>query len=159
MVVRTATARIRYMENRQTPMTVSPQIEDAGLFQNTVCHIDVDLIPVMRKNNRDDLIVTGLVKGDLEIAVTFAGRRSDETAPIIARLTALLDAQEHVADVRKSRLPMRIEGAWRPQFTADGNGFETRTFQLIAARWSVLDGKGSSVEYGQPPAHIQKTTL
>jgi hypothetical protein len=147
------------MEIRRKSREVSPQYEDAGLFQNTVCHVDVELIPVMRKNNRQDLIVTGLVKGDLKIAVTFAGRRAVKAAPIVTRLNALLDAQDHIANVMKSRLPLRIEGAWRPQFIRDGNGFETRTFHLIAAKWRILNDKKGAVEYGQAPAHIQSTSL
>lgn len=147
------------MQIRRKPKKISPQYEDAGLFQNTVCNVDVELIPVMRKNNREDLIITGLVKGDLEIAVTFAGRRVAEAAPIIAQLEALRDGQDHVADVKKSRLPLKIEGAWRPQFVADGSGFETRTFHLIAAKWTVLNDNGSPREYGQPPAHVQPPTF
>jgi hypothetical protein len=143
------------MQTRRTSTKVSPQYEDTGLFQNPVCRVDVDLSPAMRKNNRGDLIITGLVKGDLEIAVTFAGRRVREVAPVITMLEALLDGQKHVADVKKSRVPLEIEGAWRPQFVADDSGFETRTFHLIAAKWTVMDGKGSPVEYGQPPAHAQ----
>lgn len=147
------------MQVRRKSKKVSPQYEDAGLFQNTVCHVDVELIPVMRKNNRDDVIITGLVKGDLEIAVTFAGRRATEAAAIIARLEALRDGQKHMADVKKSRLPMKIEGAWRPQFVADDSGFETRTFHLIAAKWTVQGEKGKPVEYGQPPAYAQPPTF
>lgn len=147
------------MEIRQNPTEVSHQHEDAGLFQNTVCQVEIDLIPVMHKNNRGDLIVTGLIKGDLEIAVTFAGRRSVEAAPIIARLNALQEKQDHTADVRKSRLRLQVEGAWRPQFTADDTGFETRTFHFIAAKWLILEDTGSSIEYGQAPTHTQKTTL
>jgi hypothetical protein len=151
----TVTAWVNHMEIRRNSKKVSPQYEDAGLFQNTVCNVEVDLIPVMRKNNRGDLIVTGLVKGDLEIAVSFAGRRVLEAAPIIASLNALLDGQKHIADVKKSRLPLKIEGAWRPQFVANESGFETRTFHLLAAKWTVLTDPESAVEYGQPPAHIQ----
>jgi hypothetical protein len=147
------------MLTRRTSKEVSPQYDDAGLFQNTVCNVDVDLIPVIRKNNRGDLIITGLVKGDLEIAVTFAGRRVREVAPVITMLEALRDGQKHVADVKKSRVRLKIEGAWRPQFVANDSGFETRTFHLIAAKWTVIDGKGSPVEYGLPPAHAQPQTI
>ena len=147
------------MEIRRKLENVSPQYEDAGLFQNTVCFVEVELIPVMRKNNRGDLIVTGLVKGDLEIAVTFAGRRVKEAEPIITSLNALLEGQAHLADVKKSRLPLKIEGAWRPQFVSDDSGFEKRTFHLIVAKWAVMTSDGPPREYGQPPAHTQPTAV
>lgn len=148
------------MENRRRKYTkVSPQYEDAGLFQNATCNLEVSLIPIVRQNHRGDLIITGLVKNDLEIAVTFAGRRALEAAPIVASLQAMRDAQKHVTDVMKSRLPLQIEGTWRPQFVAHDSGFETRTFHFLAAKWSVIDQKGKAVAYGQPPIHLQPTSL
>ena len=128
------------MEIRRKLENVTPQYEDAGLFQNTVCRVELELAPIMHKNNRGDLIVMGLVKGDLEIAATFAGRRVTDAASIIESLNELLKKKDHLADVRKSRLPLRIDGAWRPQFVSDGSGFEKRRFELNVLR---------DVEYAQ----------
>jgi hypothetical protein len=145
------------MEIRRKLENVTPQYEDAGLFQNTVCRVELELVPIMHKNNRGDLIVMGLVKGDLEIAATFAGRRVTDAASIIESLNELLKKKDHLADVRKSRLPLRIDGAWRPQFVSDGSGFEKRTFHLIVAKWAVMTANGPPREYGHPPAHMQPT--
>lgn len=147
------------MEIRRKIENITPQYEDAGLFQNTVCQVELELVPVMRKNNRGDLIVMGLVKGDIEIAVTFAGRRVKDAGSIITSLNALLKKKDRPADVRKSRIPLKTEGAWRPQFVSDESGFEKRTFHLIVAKWAVMTTNGPPREYGQPPAHIQPTAV
>lgn len=148
------------MENRRLKSkNTDPIYEDAGLFQGSTCVVDVKLIPVMQRNNRGDLVIKGLLPNDKEIAVTFAGRRVREAATVVARLNALRDQQTTYSNVRNSQLPMQIEGTWRPQFVMDENGFETRTFHLIAAKWSVVSASGMPAAFGQPPMHLQATAI
>lgn len=148
------------MENRrlETPK-VSPQYEDAGLFQNAVCNVDVTLFPVIHQNNRGDMIIKGTLGSGQEIAVTFAGRRAQEAASIVARLNKLRDQQSIYSDVRKSQLPMQIEGTWRPQFVEDDSGFATRTYHLMAAKWTTTTASGEPTAFGQSPAHWQTTAV
>jgi len=148
------------MQNRRIqPATADPTYEDSGLFQAATCKVEVMLIPVIHKNNRGDLIIKGIMENDKEIAVTFAGRRAREAAPVVARLNALRDQKSTYANVRKIQLPMQIEGSWRPQFVTDENGFETRTFHLIAAKWAIPSATGAPSSFGQSPAHLQATTV
>ena len=148
------------MENRRLGhKNVDPTYEDAGLFQTATCHVQATLIPVMRKNNRGDLIINGILNDGKEIAVTFAGRRAREAAAVVARLNALRDQQTTFSNVRKSQLPIHIEGTWRPHFSTDEDGFATRTYHLIAAKWSLVSTNGKSAQYGQPPAHSKATTI
>lgn len=148
------------MENRrlETPK-VSPQYEDAGLFQNAVCNVVVTLIPVINENNRGDMIIKGFLSSGQEIAVAFAGRRIKEAAPIIEQLNELRDQQSTYSDVRKSQLPMQIEGTWRPQFVEDDSGFANRTYHLLAAKWTVMSESGEPNAFGQSPAHWQTTAV
>ena len=68
---------------------LTPEYEDAGLFKHGVCHVQVELVPVVEQNSRGDINIKGFVKDDLEISVTFAGRRRVEVSPIVANLKAL----------------------------------------------------------------------
>ena len=148
------------MENRRLKSTkVSPEYEDAGLFPTAVCNVDVTLIPVVRQNNRGDTIIKGILDGGKEIAVTFAGRRARDAAAVVARLNSLRDQQSNYSNVRKSQLPMQIEGTWRPHFEEDDSGFETRTYHLMAAKWTIMTANGAPAAYGQSPSHWQTTAI
>lgn len=145
------------MQNRRIkPKNVDPSYEDTGLFQGALCSVELALIPIMRKNNRGDLVIKGILKSGKEIAVTFAGRRAHQAAQVVARLNTLRDQRSTYSNLRDSQLPIQIEGTWRPQFVTDANGFETRTFHLIAAKWSMATQPGlPPAAFGQAPTHMQ----
>lgn len=142
---------------------LTPEYEDAGLFRNEICQIQVELVPIVDHNNRNDVVITGFVKNDLEIAVTFAGRRRVEVSPVVANLKSLGMRVLHAAsqnglpapDLRKIRFPLHVEGAWRPRFQSDVSGWEVRTFHLIAARWIVIDRSGKTTQFGIPPIKVR----
>jgi len=146
-------------QQRLSRRDLTPEYEDAGLFKNEICQVQVSLVPVVSHNNRGDVIIAGFVKGDLEISVTFAGRRRIEVSPIVANLKALGMRVLHTAteqnlpvpDLRSIRFPVHVEGAWRPQFQADASGWDVRTFHLIASRWAVVDRHGKATKFGVPP--------
>ena len=143
----------------QRAKTVTPKYEDAGLFRDEICQLSVTLIPVIRRNSRDDFLVTGFVNEKLEIDVLFAGRRKVEAAPLMTHLRALRKHQLEVAAkhgappplVTDMRLSVHIEGAWRRIFQTEPDGWETHTYQLVAARWGLVNRDGQKVSYGTPP--------
>ncbi|MEM6887127.1 MAG: hypothetical protein AAF636_03195 [Pseudomonadota bacterium] len=137
---------------------VTPEYEDAGLFKARTVQIMVELIPQMRLNSRNDLTVRGFVDRHFEIEVLFAGRRMPEAAPLEERLKAMLEharkqaaLQGHAVDIHLIRCPVRVEGSWRRRSTRDENDWETHSYQLLAARWSLLDKSGSPVPFGEQP--------
>jgi hypothetical protein len=138
---------------------LTPEYEDAGLFKNEICQVRVALVPIVDHNSRGDVNITGFVKDDLEISVSFAGRRRVEVSPIVANLKSLGMRVLHAAaqngveapDVRTIRFPLQVEGAWRPRFQSDPSGWERRTYHLIAARWAVMDRNGKTMKFGAPP--------
>ncbi|MEP2640520.1 hypothetical protein [Roseobacter sp.] len=148
------------MTHRRKPASeITPDYEDAGLFKNKVGQLQVELVPQMTRNSRKDLVVRGFVNRTIEIEVAFAGRRVKEVGPLETRLRTLRSQAAREAgapdgpglDVDLARLPVLIEGAWRPRFKRDQTGWETRSYYLFAARWSILDAQGNSLSFGVPP--------
>ncbi|MBM7067683.1 hypothetical protein [Actibacterium sp. 188UL27-1] len=141
---------------RLPPAKITPAHEDMGLFPKWMGRIRVDLIPQMRRNGRRDLIVRGYVKTDQEIEVVFAGRRSRDVEPLEHWLKVIyhraVRATEAPVNVSDMRCPIEVEGAWRPTFRRDEMGLETRQYQLIAARWSVLGADGRAAAFGEQPS-------
>lgn len=147
-------------DRRQPSQASVPAYEDAGLFTTEVTQVTVDLVPSMSRNGRDDLLVRGFIGPHTAITVCFAGRRGAQALAVERRLRMMWSRAVKLADQAKQlmpdsdtvRLPVRIEGAWRPIFQRDASGWERRTHHLIAARWSLVGPDGASVAYGEPPA-------
>lgn len=112
----------------------------------------------MNYNRRKDIVVKGYIKDGRQIDVLFAGRRANDAAAIVKLLQALQSKlrqpgfQKRMEKAKFSaiRLPVQVEGAWRPQHTIEKDGFQSRRFQLIAARWNLSTGKGRIFHYGKP---------
>jgi hypothetical protein len=143
---------------RRPPNEVTPEYEDAGIFKTRLVQTTVELIPQMRRNDRGDLVVRGFVERHFEIEILFAGRRVKEAAPVEERLRAMLDnarkqaaAAGRTLDLDMVRCPVRVEGSWRRRAIRDENDWETHTYQLMAARWSLLDNNGNAVPFGSTP--------
>lgn len=145
---------------RRSPRTsVTPQYEDAGLFKNEVCQVDVHLAPIMQRTARGDVSITGFVTGGLQISVLFAGRRMVDVDALVKHLNTVRTERLRGAvrvgskppDIEAIRLPVQVEGAWRPRFTADESGFETRSYHLVAARWTFLGPQGRVMRGGVAP--------
>ncbi|MGZ2258418.1 hypothetical protein [Roseobacter sp. A03A-229] len=153
------------MPQRRRPASeVTPEYEDSGLFKNKVGQLQVELVPQSTYNGRNDLVVRGFVNRTIEIEVAFAGRRVKEVGPLEARLQmvrakAIREAAEKglpTPDIDHMRLPVLIEGAWRPRFKRDQTGWETRSYYLFAARWSILDDDGNTVSFGARPLVVAR---
>lgn len=153
-------ASLSMLKHSMKEPIVSPDYEDAGLFSGNICQISVELVPQMRRTDRDDLVVRGFVNGNREVEVLFAGRRARNVGPLETRLKGLLTrarqaaeaARQEVPDVDRVRCPVRIEGAWRRKTFRDESGWETHSYNFVAARWSLLNKDGQSVSFGEPPA-------
>lgn len=151
------------IHDRKTSAEVSPQYEDAGLFKTAVCDLMLELIPQMRRNDRNDLIVRGFVDRKTEIDIFFAGRRTALVGPMEAQLKTIMSRARKLAvesnspppDVEKIRLPVRAEGSWRRSLQRDDGGWETGTYHFVVARWSLLDKDGKTVTFGESPAVAQ----
>jgi hypothetical protein len=147
------------MPHRRKPShLITPAYEDNGLFKSPVHKVVVGLVPQAVRNNRQDLVVRGFVEPEIEVSVIFAGRRARQTAPLQAQLRRLLfhaRAQARGWDqeaLDRTRLPVRIEGAWRSRFSRDPEGWETRSHELLVARWALIDETGATQHYGEGPA-------
>lgn len=148
------------LQHRRTEPPVSPDYEDAALFSGSICQISVDLVPQMQRNDRNDLLVRGFVGGHHEIEVLFAGRRARDVGPLETRLKLLWSrarqsakaSQKDLPDIDLIRYPVRIEGSWRRKTKRDESGWETHSYNFVAARWSLMNNDGHPVFFGEPPA-------
>lgn len=147
------------MKDRRKPASeVTPDYEDSGIFKTPTTQLVVGLVPRLGRNTRLDLMIKGFVQGEAAIDVVFAGRRRAQAEPLVQMLNALWTRANRQADKTGSppevddvRLPVRIEGCWRPRFARDDQGWQTRTFQLYASRWLVTDSAGTAHAFGEPP--------
>ena len=143
--------------NRRPAHQITPDYEDAGLFKSELCENRFDLLPVVRRNGRADLIVTALMAGQHLVPVIFAGRRKRHASTVVTRLDGLRTAFPTAgsADVfaRKGAvLPVEVQGAWRRLVTEDADGLLQRSYQFIAACWTLTLGDGRRMRFGLPPA-------
>ncbi|MEM6940848.1 MAG: hypothetical protein AAF943_13525 [Pseudomonadota bacterium] len=137
------------MQNRRKPQHhITPADEDSGLFKGELIRVQARLIPDVQRNMRQDLLVRARMGQDQEIIVIFAGRRTRQAAPLLNRLLRLraVPAQGGLAEADSDaavlpNLRAEIEGAWRVRFQRDAEGWESRDFQLCAARWRLLEPK------------------
>lgn len=152
---------------RKSSGEVTAAYEDAGLFKTAICQLMLELLPLTRRNDRDDLIVRALVDRKIEIDVFFAGRRTAETGPMEKQLKAMMqharkkasDTDRPPPDPTKIRLPVRVEGAWRRSLQRDDSGWVTGSYHFVVARWSLLDKDGNTVSFGEPPASTHSTAV
>jgi hypothetical protein len=152
-------ARLKTQHARLNRADVTPEYEDAGLFGEGVCQVDVAIVPLIRRNRRSDVVVTGFAGEGRQMTVLFAGRRAADAAPALAQLKKLGADMRKAAAIRKQpapriediRLPMRIEGTWRKLIQTDDTGWETRHYQLVAARWTYKGLNGLPATFGEKP--------
>jgi len=155
-----ARLRTKFMQNRRTPAReITPKSEDRGLFKKELGQFWVALVPHIKHSSRGDLVIRGYLNGTSEVFVIFAGRRTKQALPIENRLKTMFSRASHAAarskadppHINRIRLPVHIEGAWRPRFQADESGWDQRSFQLLASRWAFADADGVTNLGGRPP--------
>lgn len=145
------------LERRQQNEDISPEQEDAGLYSSALVVAKVELVPVLTLSNRRDLVVRGYVQRQSEISVVFPGRRTRDLGPLRLKLQSMLaraskDGQPlSETDIDMLRLPVTVQGRWRSHFQRDKSGWQTRAYQLVAARWGMINEAGEAVFYGEQP--------
>lgn len=145
---------------RRDPIWVTPEYEDAGLFRTGLSRVRVDLIPDLWQNSRGDLVVRGFVEGGKPICVIFAGRRKAEARSLLARLRTMqanaslthAETSGERSPSRWQRVPVLIEGAWRRIIVEDEDGWPTRQYHFMAARWMPVEGQQEGQQFGIAPA-------
>lgn len=147
------------MKNRRVTTTRTlPAYEDAGLFQKPLVSVRVDLIPEVRRNLRQDILVQGFAGAQQKVMVVFAGRRAKQAGPLLRKLMLMgSHARQGVQGFSTNpetmpRLHVLIEGAWRVKFNRDETGWESKHYHLMAARWSVAESGAFSDYKGALPA-------
>ena len=145
-------------ERRSNLAKQLPELEDTGLFKSGITKMVINVVPEIRRNNRDDLIVTGFVM-NTEIEVLFAGRRRHETFELRKQLRQLRTAENPPKLVRTSKvfgkdpevlscMPLALEGAWRNRYWYDDEWSVHRVYQFIAARWILTTPDGEQLICG-----------
>jgi hypothetical protein len=138
---------------------VTPAYEDAGLFRTALRETVLELIPQVRRNDRNDFIVRGFIDRTSEVDIWIAGRRAREVGPLERQLKALVNAARGKASgavgaqpaVHQQCLPVRALGAWRRSATRDDSGWETGSYHFVVARWSFVDAEGKPQAFGEMP--------
>ncbi|MFY0617380.1 hypothetical protein [Shimia sp.] len=142
----------------KNPALISPSYEDRGLFKKPPTELIVNLIPRFGKNTRGDTIIAGLVKNDVEIAVTFAGRRKKQAVELVTLLNRKWEAANYrlpkgtkAPERSDIRVPTRIQGSWRTRIVEDEQEWYARQYQLLVARWAFNTDSGEFRSFGEPP--------
>jgi hypothetical protein len=148
------------MANGQTP-----EQEDRDLFKTYGGPIAVDLVPQVFRGGQGDVLIRGFFNGSVHIDVVFSGRRAADVGPLMGQLKAVdsharlsaAAAKRPEPQIDHIRLPVQIKGSWRHSFVTDKEGQDTRSYQLIAARWAFADASGQLAQYGEAPACAPQT--
>ena len=145
---------------RRPASQITPDYEDSGLFKSDLCVRRFDLVPIVRRTERADVEVTSLTRDGQIVPVLFAGRRRGQAAHVVAlleQLRARLASSPFGGSPNRMRqsgvsLEIEVEGAWRRQCRTDPNGFLHRSYQFVAACWTLTLGDERRLRFGTPPA-------
>ena len=141
--------------------------EDADLFPSGVVKVRMALSPRAGENRRGDWVVAGVLSDGTEVQVVFAGRRSKATQALRRELAmmwrkAITEARAKntpAPDASKVLLPIMLEGGWRALFRRGEDGWETRKYQLMAARWTYVLSDESVEVAGEPVRNTQDVEM
>lgn len=161
------TAKVSEMNDMQPQNIPNPKTEDAGLFGSQTQTLLLIATPEINLNNRGDMIVSGYALNDqmreCPVEIVFAGRRSTLARPLQDRLHAMLG---HTLEQARQtgmtpfpdavRLPLQVEGAWRPRSAFPDAAGDEQGHQFIAAQWSYKDVDGTHRVFGDAPAGHDK---
>ncbi len=145
-------------ERRRPPHEIGPAYEDAGIYKGDLSKVRVRLVPKMARNERGDLVVAGFVENNINVNVVFPGRRRRDSGHLVSRLQKVLKLAGGVAafdtrHVEDLGIMVDVYGTFRSQFHRDHSGWETKTHQLMAAKWSMANEIGVVQHFGEDPVH------
>ncbi|MBW4709295.1 hypothetical protein KX928_16000 [Roseobacter sp. YSTF-M11] len=144
---------------------ITAEQEDRALFKTYGGPIAIELVPRMNRVRADTLLIRGFFDNNTEITAVFSGRRARETGPLEAQLQWLDNQARHAAVAARRpvpaadmiRLQVQIKGCWRHDFRRDDEGNETRSYQLVVARWAFTNPRGELQQFGEPPSFDTRT--
>ena len=143
---------------RNIKSNVTADYEDRGLFKTSPSRLEVSLVPKIWNNNRDDILIRGLVFDEIEVEVLFAGRRRDAAAPLVEHIRTIWSKANHnqpagaaPVEIDDVRYPVLISGSWRVRFEMDKSDWQTRHYQLVVAHWSPANSDEDGAIVGEPP--------
>lgn len=124
------------IERRKPVSALSEEAEDDGLFGKGIVEVSVEVAPLRRRASRGDLVLLGHV-GRHEIDVIFPGRRAHAARSLLAWFAEReRKGLERATDIRCA---LRVEGCWRNSIVQPEIGLPERRYQLLVARWEVLE--------------------
>lgn len=128
------------------------------IFDQPIQNVVVAFSPDVRMNNRGDVVVMGRAGTKAEVPVIFTGRRAKMVGPLHAMLNkrALASGRGNGPGATVE-LPAVVQGVWRAQTRRDAEGWEHKTYHLIAATWAMIE-EGKALDFqGELPRHLSRS--
>jgi len=123
-------------ERRSSLSILTDEAEDEGLFGKGVVEVSVEVTPHRRRASRGDLVLLGQI-GRHQVDVIFPGRRARAARSLLTYFAAR-ERKEQVSSAQ-IRCPLRVEGVWRISLVQTDVGLPERRYQLLVARWEVVE--------------------
>ncbi|MEL7093253.1 MAG: hypothetical protein AAFN94_16100 [Pseudomonadota bacterium] len=127
------------------------EMEDATLFAGPLQNVVLALTPELRRTSRGDVVIMARVGTKREVPVIFAGRRAKLAHKLHRQLNRLALASGHTGEAARIELPVMVQGAWHAHTHRNEEGWEHKTYRLMAATWAVYDGGKPGVFEGEWP--------
>lgn len=141
----------------------APDYEDRGLFKAPPIRVVVAVTPLTSSNRRGDIVVHGFVSGEISgerpVEILFAGRRKATARPLLARLDAMY--RRAVQQARMSgdqpppaqsiRVTICAYGSWRIRGEKGADGWQSRKYQFVVARWALPTTASQPRLHGELP--------
>lgn len=143
----------------------TPEAEDRALFKTYGGPIEVEMVPLVSRPNKNLFLVKAYFEKTRDIVVVISGRRAQEAKTLEAYLKQVESAAlQHAAarrvpapDPNSIKLPVKIKGSWEVKLQSRVDGEEVKVVQLIAARWAFTDRSGTLHQFGESPAFDSTT--
>ena len=124
------------IERRNSPSALSDEAEDEGLFGKGVVEVSVEVTPHRRRASRGDLVLLGRI-GRHDVEVIFPGRRARAARSLLDYFAAR--ARVDHLPAAEIRCALRVAGSWRISLAQPDVGLPERRYQLLVARWEVME--------------------
>ena len=143
---------------QKTPEQTRPDFrEDALHFRSGTVAVSVHVTPQRRKTPMGALVLRAFIDGK-EIEVVFPGRRQAAAVPLLQRLVSKQQMQKTGssqpggAQQDRTRMELKVDGAWRVRLMNEQDAKPERRFQLVAARWRYRGPDGVEHVFGHLPS-------
>ncbi|MEM6759943.1 MAG: hypothetical protein AAF601_10735 [Pseudomonadota bacterium] len=142
------------IERRTMKYPAKPELEDAALFAAPLQNVVVALTPELRRTSRGDVVIMARAGTKREVPVVFAGRRAKLAHKLHRRLNKLALSKGHRGDPDSTvELQVMVQGVWHAHTHRNDEGWEHKTYRLMAATWAVYEGGKPGVFEGEWPCN------